>query len=288
MSKIKVFNCSKNKLDFNKSIFYHLEKKDITLESNINKAQILYTLDYFPEEYINLNLSKINHCLKKIPDFKNESINQVIIFSSKYEEKQNPGLTRTKVIYNYADPTIFYPNKNRKSKLRSLVAISKFWSKSDKKLKDIKLFAQMNPNIIIFILGYISEIIMEKNIIPLGFIHSYENLAEVYRQCDAMIHLSHSHDYSESITQGIACGLPIFYLENKSISEYITSGIEIPQSNQEKKELLINNEYLKEQFNKFLKDFENLKEIALSQQNLFDTMVEKYTSLFNEEYYGNK
>ena len=144
------------------------------------------------------------------------------IFQSKYSKNAfaNEGITPlfSKVVLNGVDPDFFFPDlKNDKSpKIFKFIASS--WSSNPK--KGFAYLAELSqvPDVEISFAGRWCKEVPSKNVKILGILNS-KALADVYRSSDALVHASEVEACSNSILEGLACGLPILYRDSTSNKE---------------------------------------------------------------------
>jgi glycosyltransferase involved in cell wall biosynthesis len=125
---------------------------------------------------------------------------------------------KTAVIYNGVDPDIFFPDKNNKPERRQLCLAASSWSSNPR--KGFKTLAQVSklPNVKINFLGRWPDSIPSENVVLLGPKPS-EGVAEVLREADGMIHAAENEPCSNAVLEGLACGLPILYLDSGGTRE---------------------------------------------------------------------
>lgn len=87
--------------------------------------------------------------------------------------------------------------------------------------------SQDNENLLTICLGRKGNEQLSQNgsILFPGFIRNPEQLADYYRAADIYLHAAHDETFGKSITEAMACGIPVIATETGGIPEQIVSGI---------------------------------------------------------------
>ncbi|MBR6737919.1 MAG: glycosyltransferase [Clostridia bacterium] len=131
-----------------------------------------------------------------------------------------------KRIYNWIDLKTFYPRECEKSDNFSVLLISAGWSKNSTKTQDMLALANgLNENMQIILAGSVeSDIELPKNVKPIGYVNSTEDLAKLYSQVDVYVHLSQEDTFGKVIAEALACGTPAIVYNSTACPELVGNG----------------------------------------------------------------
>ena len=126
----------------------------------------------------------------------------------------------SQMIHNAVDPNIFYPNAEitNTNDLLELVAIS--WSPNPQ--KGFATLAEISsiPGVELTFIGNWCPDIPPANVKLAGTLGS-EEIAEVLRRSDALVHAGLNEACSNVIVEGLACGLPVLYRDSGGNRELV-------------------------------------------------------------------
>lgn len=120
---------------------------------------------------------------------------------------------RSTIINNGVDGGIFHPSLQKKSPDRTLRLIASSWSPNPR--KGFRTLAELSRirNVEVRFAGRWPEEIDAQRVVMLGA-KSSPDLAEALRAADAMVHAAENEPCSNAILEGLACGLPVLYLDS--------------------------------------------------------------------------
>lgn len=217
--------------------------------------------------------------------------------------KVAPDAKHLGVIYEAADNTRFYPEKNKywESNIRFMFGLKKddvfFLSVSTLEprknlMSAILAFQEASPNLpdnVYFLIvgknGWkMKESIpgkrsISKKIIFAGFVEE-EFLPILYRESLALIYVSHYEGFGLPLLESISCGTPVIYGDNSSMNEIIgDSGYPAHSTDVEK----IKEQILSVVNNKNLKEEKKFKSIEKSNQFTWQLTGVKTIELYNKQ-----
>jgi len=173
------------------------------------------------------------------------------------------------IIHNAVDGKIFYLPLQLRWPSKKIKLISVSWSPNPRKGFSVLAEASQIHGVEVQFAGRWCETIDPLNVKLLGEKTSKE-LAELMRNSDAMIHAAKNEPCSNAILEGLACGLPILYLDSGGNRELAGEyGIAISENLRDSVDLLINNLT-------FLRD----KVIASHDNFLIDPVAKQYLTAF--------
>ena len=128
----------------------------------------------------------------------------------------------TYVINNGINTDLFYPRLRNRNISTTIIAVASIWSK-DKGLYDIQKLLEILPsNFKIIIVGSGSEILGNKNnLVRIARTHNQRELADLYRNADVAISLSHAETFGMTIAEALSCGTPVVVYNNTAQPELI-------------------------------------------------------------------
>lgn len=187
-----------------------------------------------------------------------------------YKSKKNDT-----VIHNSSDPEIFYKTKN-KTKNKKIRLIASSWSTSIKKGFNIYSYLDKHLDFNKFDFLFIGNSPVNFKKIIIEKPKTSKHLAKSYQKSDIMIFASEIESCSNTIIEGLSCGLPIIYKSGSSNNEIVNkSGITFNSG----KEAIQAIDYMIENYDKFCK--------KISVPSL-DIISEKYFNFFKSFYRDNK
>lgn len=152
------------------------------------------------------------------------------------EGRKAPCFANAKIIqriYNWIDLSVFYP---RESKFRQqhgipedsfvILCVSAGWSKNSWRTKNlIELSRKIGKGIQIVVAGSVSFAEeLPENIKCIGYIHSTQELAELYSAADVYVHLSREDTFGKVIAEAMACGTPAVVYQATACPEIVADG----------------------------------------------------------------
>ena len=138
-----------------------------------------------------------------------------------------------KRIYNWIDLNVFYP---RVENVRvqygipedkfTVLCIGAGWKEGMLKFDDLfALAAKLPSNMQIVLVGNVeTDNQLPKNVISIGYIHHMDELAKLYSQADAYVHLSREDTFGKVIAEAMACGTPAIVYRSTACPELIGNG----------------------------------------------------------------
>lgn len=151
-------------------------------------------------------------------------------------EAKNSFLKNAKIIeriYNWIDLEVFYPRQENLTEKYGLpkdkflvFCIGAGWSLNSSKYQDLlALSDKLNADTHIVLAGAISkDIALPKNITPIGYINSTDELAKLYSRADVYVHLSGEDTFGKVIAEAMACGTPAIVYNSTACPELIGEG----------------------------------------------------------------
>jgi glycosyltransferase involved in cell wall biosynthesis len=184
--------------------------------SKCRRAALIHRLDGIPHliRGVHTQADSILRAINQLSDG--------TIFQSKYSKNAfvREGITPlfSKVILNGVDPDFFFPELKNEKPPKNFKFIASSWSSNPK--KGFSYLAELSqvPDVEISFAGRWCKEIPSKNVKILGILNS-KTLADVYRSSHALVHASEVEACSNSILEGLACGLPILYKDSTSNKE---------------------------------------------------------------------
>ena len=152
------------------------------------------------------------------------------------EGRKAPCFANAKIIrriYNWIDLSVFYP---RESKFRQqhgipedsfvILCVSAGWSKNSWRTKNlIELSRKIGKGVQIVVAGSVSFAEeLPENIKCIGYIHSTQELAELYSAADVYVHLSREDTFGKVIAEAMACGTPAVVYQATACPEIVADG----------------------------------------------------------------
>ena len=135
-----------------------------------------------------------------------------------------------KRIYNWIDLNVFYPRSedvlekyNLPKDKFLILCIGAGWTVDSPKYRDlIELAKKIDDDTRIVLAGFLaSEISLPKQIIPIGYINSTNELAKLYSSVDVYVHLSREDTFGKVIAESLACGTPAIVYNATACPELI-------------------------------------------------------------------
>ena len=210
-----------------------------------------------------------------------EKLADGIIFQSRWslQEAKKKFNYRSKkndiIIHNTSDPEIFHSIKN-KTKNNKINLIASSWSTSMKKGFDIYSYLDEHLDFKKFNFLFIGNSPVKFKNIKIEKPKTSIDLAKSYQQSDIMLFASEIESCSNTIIEGLSCGLPIIYKSGSSNDEIVNeSGV--PFNNG--KEALKAIDYIVDNYDKFYK---KIRVPSL------DIISNKYFNFFKSFYSENK
>lgn len=152
------------------------------------------------------------------------------------EGRKAPCFANAKIIrriYNWIDLSVFYP---RESDFRQqhgipedsfvILCVSAGWFKDSCKTKDlIELAQKVGKAVQIVVAGSVSFAEeLPENIKCIGYIHSTQELAELYSAADVYVHLSREDTFGKVIAEALSCGTPAVVYQATACPELVADG----------------------------------------------------------------
>lgn len=140
------------------------------------------------------------------------------------------------VIPNAADPAIFYPGldwtvSEYNTFPQEVIAIASDWTRPEKRLVELLMLADMEPDIDFVIAGALNpNIKLPRNIRLKGYLDTPEKIADSLRMSDAMISLFYKDPHPKTVIQGMCCGLPMLYTASGGQSRMGITGVAVPDT----------------------------------------------------------
>ncbi len=120
---------------------------------------------------------------------------------------------RSCIIYNGVDPAIFFPVHQKHACGRRLCLVASSWSANPRKGFATLAAISAMPDVELRFVGNWCPTVAPENVVLLGSQPSPE-VAEIFRQSDAMVHAAENEPCSNAILEALACGLPVLYLDS--------------------------------------------------------------------------
>jgi len=120
---------------------------------------------------------------------------------------------RSTVIYNGVDPTMFSPAPEKRLGNRRLRLVAASWSANPRKGFATLAAISALPDVELRFVGNWCPSVAPEKVILLGSQSSPE-VAEIFRQSDAMVHAAENEPCSNAILEALACGLPVLYRDS--------------------------------------------------------------------------
>ncbi len=138
-------------------------------------------------------------------------------------------------IYNWIDTEVFYPRENARSTLGigddefAILFISAGWQIGSSKYCDlVKLVQKLaDEKIVVLLVGNIPEeadVLKKPNVRHLGYIHSKDELANLYSAADVYVHLSREDTFGKVIAESMSCGTPVIVYNQTACPELVKEG----------------------------------------------------------------
>lgn len=157
----------------------------------------------------------------------NRELAQATIFQSQYSLEMHKTLglelVHPTVIMNTPDPSIFYPAEGQHRLGRKLRLVSTSWSDNPNKGAGIYQWLDQHLDWSRFEYTFIGRLPLPvRNIHVIPPTHS-RSVASVLRQSDIFITASRNDPCSNSLLEGLSCGLPALYLDSGGHPEIVGS-----------------------------------------------------------------
>lgn len=259
---------------------------------DLNKADVLFTNDVFPKSIQNVDLPKVKRMdgvfFQKDLLERNLSLNESalisnhVIFISRFSKDSFDNLYGFKlkdssVILNQVSPGIYFPSQDVRQ-LNTFISSATNWNREEKRLNSVIDFANLYPEFKIKLIGLCS-CSLPNNIEKLGYMDDPYAVAKELRSSDAMINFSYKDACPKTVLQGVYCKLPILFANSGGVSEIVYSGVGI----EDKKDFVFEETIpnlkiynIKESGDIFINNYSKLREIALTFENSFQEMLDRY------------
>lgn len=100
------------------------------------------------------------------------------------------------------------------------------WTQGTDKYKDLlKLSENLSDDCAIVLVGnYDKQLTDRKNIYPVGYVNSIDELAKINSIADVYVHLSYEDTFGKVIAEALACGTPAIVYNSTACPELIKDG----------------------------------------------------------------
>lgn len=136
-------------------------------------------------------------------------------------------------IYNWIDLDSFYPRREETfSKYGAtgdkftVICIGAGWKKGSSRLNDLLLLAEKLPSDMqIVLVGNAEDAdTLPSNVISVGYVSGTDDLARLYSQADAYVHLSREDTFGKVIAEAMSCGIPAVVYNSTACPEIVGDG----------------------------------------------------------------
>lgn len=131
-----------------------------------------------------------------------------------------------KYLYNWIDQTVFNPDQRDVGEKDSfsVVFVSASWEPQSYRYKVLNKLIEMIPDdVTIKIVGiYVGEKSEKRNVEYLGYVSDIHELAKIYCNSDAYIHLSKEEAFGKVIAEANACGIPAIVFNVTGCAEVVS------------------------------------------------------------------
>ncbi|MCK9542100.1 MAG: glycosyltransferase [Novosphingobium sp.] len=206
--------------------------------SDINKADVLFTNDVFPSNVLLSTIRKVKRMdgifqLNSLKE-RNEKLNysaQIaddVIFVSEFSKQSyiklyGDNLKNTNVVLNTVDEKVFFNTGLETDDLIFSASCSN-WERPEKRFSSLMDLAEYMPNIVHLIGNCPFKV--PKNVIKWGYIRDDQKINEILNMSNAFINVSYKDACPKTVSQAVACGLPVLYANSGGVPEQVKYGMD--------------------------------------------------------------
>ena len=208
------------------------------------------------------------------------------VFQSEWSRKENYrlGLKESQnetIIYNCADPNIFYCDKSQKlKKNKKIKIIATSWSNNKKKGFAVYQYLDDNLDWDKYEMTFVGNSPVEfKNIRHISPLSSVE-LAKILNESDIYISASQKDPCSNSLIEALSCGLPVICYKDGGHPELVKDAGELFEHQEEIPALL---EKVVSQYGKYVNNIE-VEKASIIMKQYYDFICEVNQKRNNNEY----